>query len=112
MKFFGRDEQLSKIDKEINTDQMRMALIYGRRRVGKSELVKQALSKTKEKSIYYECKQVAEASNTGSLCDVLSETFNLPKLGYTKMEELLDYIFHLSQREKIILVLDEYPYLR
>ena len=112
MKFFGREEQLSKIDKEINTDQMRMVLIYGRRRVGKSELVKQAISKTKEKSIYYECKQVAEASNTGSLCDVISEIFNLPKLGYTKIEEILDYIFQLSEKEKIILVLDEYPYLR
>ncbi len=112
MKFFGREDQLSKIDKEINTDQMRMVLIYGRRRVGKSELVKQAISKTKEKSIYYECKQVAEASNTESLCDVISEIFNLPKLGYTKIEEILDYIFRLSGKEKIILVLDEYPYLR
>lgn len=112
MKFFGREAQLSKIKKEIDINQMRMVLIYGRRRVGKSELVKQALSKTKEKSIYYECKQVAEASNAGSLCAVVSEILNLPRLGYTKMEEVLDYLFRLSQKEKMILVLDEYPYLR
>ncbi|MDD3253068.1 MAG: ATP-binding protein [Lachnospiraceae bacterium] len=112
MKFFGREKQLAQIEHEMKSAQMRMALIYGRRRVGKSELVKQALRRVEEKSIYYECKQVTEASNTASLCDVISETLKLPKLGYTKLEEILDYIFQLSREEKMVLVLDEYPYLR
>ena len=63
MKFIGREEQLSKIEKEIQSDDMRTVLVYGRRRVGKSELIKQALQRTRARSIYYECKQVAEASN-------------------------------------------------
>lgn len=112
MAFFGREDQLKKIEKEIKNGQMRMALIYGRRRVGKSELVKQALKITSEKSVYYECKQVAEANNAESLCSVISEAFDLPKLGYTRLEEILEYVFQLSQKEKIVLVLDEYPYLR
>ena len=112
MKFIGREEQLSKIEKEIQSDDMRTVLVYGRRRVGKSELIKQALQRTRARSIYYECKQVAEASNVQSLGDIVSETLNLPKLGYSKIEELLDYIFKLSVEEKLILVIDEYPYLR
>lgn len=36
----------------------------------------------------------------------------MPKLGYTDMETLLRYIFELSTKEKMVLVLDEYPYLR
>ena len=67
MKFIGREEQLSKIEKEIQSDDMRTVLVYGRRRVGKSELIKQALQRTRARSIYYECKQVAEASNVQSL---------------------------------------------
>ena len=89
-----------------------MGLIYGRRRIGKSELVKQSLKENNIKSIFYACKQVSEKSNVQSMCEVLSDSLGLPKLGYTKVEETIDYIFHLSREENIVLVLDEYPYLR
>lgn len=112
MKFYGRTVQLKKLKKEITSEEMRMSLIYGRRRVGKSELVKQAIKESGVKSIYYECKQVTEASNVQSICEIISETFGLPKLGYMSIEEVLDYVFSLSKDEKIIFVLDEYPYLR
>ena len=112
MQFIGREEQLSKIEKAISEDQMHVSLIYGRRRVGKSELVKQALQRTEVKSIYYECKQVTEASNTQSISDIVSAEFGLPRLAYTKIEELLDFLFKTAINEKLTLVLDEYPYLR
>ena len=91
---------------------MSFSLIYGRRRVGKSELVKETLRCANEKSIYFECKQVAEESNVASLSAIVSDVMGLPKLGYTDIESLLDYIFKLAVNEKLILVLDEYPYLR
>ncbi|MBR3345169.1 MAG: ATP-binding protein [Solobacterium sp.] len=112
MKFIGRTVQLKKLRSEMTSEEMRMSLIYGRRRVGKSELVKQAIKESGIKSIYYECKQVTEASNVQSICNVVSETLSLPKLGYTSIEELLEYIFTLSKEDNLIFVLDEYPYLR
>lgn len=112
MKFVGRKEELKKLEKVIHADEMNFTLIYGRRRVGKSELVSQALSKSKVKSLYYECKQVAQESNVNGLSEIVSETMKLPKLGYTDIESLLHYIFELSTKEKMVLVLDEYPYLR
>lgn len=112
MNFIGRKEELEKLNRAMQTDEMNFSLIYGRRRVGKSELVSQALSKVGAKKIYYECKQVAEESNVNGLSEILSENMGLPKLGFSNMESLLDYIFELSAKEKIVLVLDEYPYLR
>ena len=112
MRFYGRTTELNKIKKEFISVEMRMLLIYGRRRVGKSELVKQAIKESAVKSIYYECKQVTEASNVLSICEIVSETFGLPKLGYTSVEKILDYVFSLSKDENIIFVLDEYPYLK
>ena len=91
---------------------MLMGLIYGRRRIGKSELVKQAIKESGIKSIFYECRQVTEESNVQSMCEVLSDVLGLPKLGYMKAEEIIDYIFKLSKEESIVFVLDEYPYLR
>ena len=112
MKFIGRTEELKKLEKQIETDELSFSLIYGRRRIGKSELVKQVLRNTDGKSIYFECKQVAEENNVKSLAQVVSDVLSLPMLGYTDMESLLDYIFKLAGEEKLILVLDEYPYLR
>ncbi|MDD3662447.1 MAG: DUF234 domain-containing protein [Candidatus Pacebacteria bacterium] len=112
MKFIGRKEFLNKLKKQVDTDEMSFSLIYGRRRVGKSELVKETLRCANEKSIYFECKQVAEESNVASLSAIVSDVMGLPKLGYTDIESLLDYIFKLAVNEKLILVLDEYPYLR
>ena len=112
MAFFGRTNQLDQLKKEITSGEMRMALIYGRRRVGKSELVKQAVKESGIKSFYYECKQVAEASNVQSICEVVSEVQGLPVLGFTSFEKLMDYIFTLAKEENIVFILDEYPYLR
>ena len=110
--FVGRNKELKKLDKVIRSDEMNFTLIYGRRRVGKSELVNQALSKADVKSLYYECKQVAQESNVNGLSEILSENMGLPKLGFSDIESLLNYIFELSVKEKMVLVLDEYPYLR
>jgi len=112
MEFIGRKRQLLQLQKVINSKDMRFALIYGRRRVGKSELVKQALKKSSVPGLYYECRQISQAGNVASICDILSQTFNLPKLGYTSMDELLEYVFELSVKKEFVLVLDEYPYLR
>ncbi len=112
MKFIGRKEYLSKLIKISNTNELSVVLIYGRRRVGKSELVKQMIRQSDIKSIYYECKQVAEASNVLCLSDIVSDILEMPKLGYNDIDSLLDFIFKISEKEKITLVLDEYPYLR
>ena len=47
----------------FRADGQRISLIYGRRRIGKSELIKQVLKETDRKSIYYECKQTTEQNN-------------------------------------------------
>ena len=112
MKFIGREEQLKKLDRVINKEELTFSLIYGRRRVGKSELVKQAIKRNNVKSFYYECKQVSEVGNATGLGEIVSEIMGLPKLGYSDIEAVLKYIFELSVKENIILVLDEYPYLR
>ena len=43
MKFYGREEQLRQLHRVFGRDGLQVALVYGRRRVGKSELIKQYL---------------------------------------------------------------------
>ena len=51
-------------------------------------------------------------NNAAGLGEIISEELNLPKFGYTDIEAVLRYLFELSVNENMILVLDEYPYLR
>ncbi len=97
MKFIGRTEELKKINRNLKANHFSLTLIYGRRRIGKSELVKQALKESDGIKIYYECKEVAEKSNVNGLSEVLSEVLSLPKLRFDSFEAILKYIFELSK---------------
>ena len=112
MKFHGRERQKKQIHKLFQSERQETILIYGRRRIGKSELIKQCLKETKIRSIYFECKQTSELNNVESLAEIVSERFGYPQLAYKGMEALLKFLYEKSWDEKVILVLDEYPYLR
>lgn len=112
MKFYGREQQQKKLKRVLAKDELQVALIYGRRRVGKSELIKQCLLSEDVPKLNYECKQTTEMNNIESLSALISENFGLPALGFGRMETLLDYLFQRAEKEQLILVLDEYPYLR
>ena len=112
MNFIGRTEEIKKLNRFIKSNEFSFSLIFGRRRIGKIELIKHVIKQSDTIKIYYECKAVSELSNVSGLSDILSEEFNLPKLNFDNIESILKYIFELSKKQKIILVLDEYPYLR
>lgn len=110
--FYGRKNERKKLHSMFLSDEQRISLIYGRRRIGKSELIKQALKETELKSIYYECKQTTEYNNLDSLAELIGEIFDFPKPAFESMEALLRFLFKRAEKEAMILVLDEYPYLR
>ncbi len=110
--FLGRKTEQEKLLQLFSSDSQMTCLIYGRRRIGKSELIKKCLEKHPAESIYYECKQTTELNNTESLAALISDKYGLPRLAFSGIEELLDYLFASSKDRLIILVLDEYPYLR
>ena len=112
MAFWGRTKEQKKIQDMLLKKAQDITLIYGRRRVGKSELIKQCLRDSSLKSIYYECKQTTEMNNVESLAELLSEAFNFPPLAFKNIEAVLDFFFKQAQHMPLVLVLDEYPYLR
>lgn len=111
MNFIGRVKEIKIINDLFDTDTFEALLIYGRRRVGKSEMIKKSLRDSKLHSLYYECKQTSEMNNVESISRLISEQLNLPKLAFSSFEDILEFIFKNSQNTKQILVLDEYSYL-
>lgn len=113
MEFIGREHELGKIKKELAASDQRNILVYGRRRVGKSELIKQALSDAPDTAtIYYECRQTSEADNLLSLSGLVAEALGFPPLAFTSIRELVEFLFMQAKDKNITFVLDEYPYLR
>ena len=98
MKFYGRETERKKLNSMLQTDGQMISLIYGRRRIGKSELIRQVLKETELKSIYYECKQTTEQNNVGSLSELVGEAFDFPKPAFADMESLLRFLFRTSEK--------------
>lgn len=111
MNFYGRQSQRKLLRRMLSQEEMQTVLIYGRR-VGKSELIKQVLREEKITGIFYECKETTEKNNVRSLSELIGETFHFPKPSFDDMEELLKYLFEKAEESRLVLVLDEYPYLR
>lgn len=96
--FIGRKEELAKLSSFYASPSMGYGLIYGRGRIGKSEIIKESLKHFKGKKIYYICKETSERNNIESLCQQISLTFNIPVPLFSSMEETLLSLCKLSLR--------------
>ena len=110
--FYGRTEELKILENAYSNNSFESIAIYGRRRIGKSELIKESYKNFNCKKIYYECKKASVEFNIKALSDKLAEIFDIPKPDFNSLDSLLRFIFNKSTNEKIILVIDEYPYMR
>ena len=110
--FFGRKENIKAISKFLNSENDYASLIYGRRRVGKTELIKHCLKETNTTSIYYECKETSEINNVKSFAEIIAETFGLPPLAFDTFESTLAFLYKHATEKELIVVIDEYPYIR
>ena len=63
MDFFGRKEELEILNKAYSNDNFESIIMYGRRRIGKSELIKKSYEEFDCKKIYFECFKASETLN-------------------------------------------------
>ena len=107
--FIARTEELSKLsDAMRQTDHA--SLVYGKRRVGKTRLIKEALKQQGQSVIYYECIKGTVQENINAFVKLLSElrvlTFASSFQSFTDV-----FAFLNSLQRSFVIVIDEYPYL-
>lgn len=110
--FVGRRQELSKLNMMYESDQFEFAVIYGRRRVGKTTLIRE-FCKGKN-AIYFIAREANELINLENFSiDVFAVTSKESEgnVYFPNWEKAFDYIYQISCNERIILVIDEYPYL-
>ena len=111
MAFLGRTEELKKLKDFYSGKNASMALIYGRRRVGKSELIKESIKNLKNECIYLECKQTSEENNLMALKEVLKGFKEIKVNEFISFEQAIKYLYLESKKRTIVLILDEYSFL-
>ena len=111
MKFIGRKSELSKLNAEYNRDSS-FVVIYGRRRVGKTTLIKEFLKK--KTAFYFLATEELESQSMKRLAGVVARTTKntlLQKAAFTDWLDLFQVIADYKPGEKKVLVIDEFPYL-
>lgn len=109
-KFIGRKEELKKLNSLYNTSGFQMAVIYGRRRIGKSTLITEFIKG--KKAIYYMATKVGAERNIELLGEAVLQELapNLPGVSFKSLDTLLDFVGQNVSDEKLVFVIDELPY--
>ena len=109
--FIGRDKELKALEKLYKSDKFEFVVIYGRRRVGKTALINQFIDN--KKSIYFMGVESNEKQNLENISKSIIEFSSgiQTETSFASFQAALEYVFKLSENERIILSIDEYPYV-
>jgi AAA+ ATPase superfamily predicted ATPase len=109
--FIGRERELNKLNELYHRNGFQFPVIYGRRRVGKTALINEFI-KDKE-AIFFTGIESNSQQNLENLSrSILSFTdAALENTVFPSFQAALEYVFKLAEKKRIILVIDEYPYI-
>lgn len=111
MNFLGREKEILVLEKEYARDGG-FVVIYGRRRIGKTKLIKQFIkSKT---AFYFLATKEVESQSMKRFAGVIARTTGnsvLQKAAFSDWLDLFQAVADYKPNEKKVLVIDEFPYL-
>lgn len=109
--FIGRNTELKTLDKLYRSNKFEFAVIYGRRRVGKTALINE-FSKDKD-TIFFTGVETNAKQNLEnfSRCIMEYQTGFAVDSSFASFQAALEYVFQLAQKKRLVLVIDEYPYV-
>jgi AAA+ ATPase superfamily predicted ATPase len=111
-KFIGRDQELKALRRELDAARPSLVIVLGRRRVGKSRLLIEALKR--RQGIYYQATKVTASESLQLFKAEVAKSLGSDPLlvALSDWQGTLTYLARLaSANEGITIVLDEFPYL-
>lgn len=110
--FFGRQDELNKLNKRYASDAFECVIIYGRRRVGKTALINEFCQN--KPTIFFSALNSTAEENLVALSKAIY-TFKEPSATaapiYPDFEAAFAALAALGQNQRPVFVIDEYPYL-
>ena len=109
--FIGREKELENLTRQYQSNQFEFTVLYGRRRIGKTQLLKQFIQD--KNAIYYMAIEAGYSTNldllSKSIYEHTKQSSYLPS--FSDFNQMFHYLTELSRNERIIFIIDEYPYL-
>lgn len=109
--FIGRERELDALNKLYKSNKFEFAVIYGRRRVGKTALINEFIGD--KKAIYFMGVESNAKQNLENFSKSIMEFASgiETESSFLSFQAALEYVFKLAEKERIILAIDEYPYV-
>lgn len=111
MNFVNRQQEMKTLNKEFEKN-LSFTVIYGRRRVGKTTLIKEFIKD--KKAFYFFADKQNETIQINRFKNQLGEYFDddfVKKIEIKDWDTLFDYFISKLGNEKFVLVFDEFQYL-
>ena len=108
--FIDRERELAFLEEKWQEPKAQFIVLWGKRRVGKTELVKQFIKN--KPHVYFLAENTNEKEQLHRFSNALGNFFKEPLLetrGFAGWEESFDFIKKKGKR--LVLVIDEFPYL-
>ena len=109
--FIGRERELKALEKLYTSNKFEFAVIYGRRRVGKTALINRFIGD--KSAIYFMGVESNAKQNLENFSKSIIEYSSgiETETAFLSFQAALEYVFKLAEKERLILVIDEYPYV-
>ena len=112
--FKGRKKEMSVLQRNYEKKGFQMAIVYGRRRIGKTMLINHFMDQQPCKSISFTAVERSESE----LVSMMSETVLMSlapdmagAIRFDSFDRIFEYIGRAASDERVIFLIDEYPYL-
>ncbi|MDD3123851.1 MAG: ATP-binding protein [Candidatus Izemoplasmatales bacterium] len=106
MAFLGREKELRLLENIYASDTFEFGIIHGRRRVGKTTLIKHSIKE--KKAVYLLAQQANVKMNLEIFSNIYGTYKGFGQMIYGSFEELFKAIF---EEKNLIVVIDEFTYL-
>jgi len=108
-KFYDRQKELNILKKKFdNLNKGEFGVIYGRRRTGKSELLRQFYSKlNNSEKLFITITSSNKNDFMNSLSKIIKENFK-EEVKINKWSDFFDYLIEKNKSKKILLIIDEF----
>jgi len=109
MTFYNRTDELNSLSSAFESSESDFIVVYGRRRVGKTELLKEFCAN--HSHVYFLAAQEAEHRQREKFLTQVASHFDerLPQID--SWDEALTYLGEKLEDEQTVVVIDEFPYL-
>jgi len=109
--FIGRDDELEVLGQLAERGAPELFVLYGRRRVGKTELLQQFCEG--RRAVYFQAAQLREKDNLRAYREALADGLgeSIAAVDFPDWGAALEYSCERAGGERLVIVIDEFPYL-